>query len=70
MKLVKLVIFFGLGIKTHTRDRENQQKDLLIPQSRLLVGLNTHFHLLPSSRARVSQENEKTPFTNNFINTH
>ncbi len=30
MKLVKLVIFFGLGIKTHEKDRENQQKDLLI----------------------------------------
>ena len=27
--LVKLVIFFGLVIKTHGRDRENQQKDLL-----------------------------------------
>ena len=30
MKLMKLVIFFVLGIKTHERDRENQQKDLLI----------------------------------------
>jgi hypothetical protein len=30
MKSVKLVIFFGLGIKTHERDREKQQKDLLI----------------------------------------
>ncbi len=38
-------------------------------QSRFLVGLNTHFHLLPSSRALVPQENEKTPFTNYFINT-
>jgi hypothetical protein len=38
------------------------------PQSRVFVGLNTHFQLLSCSP--VPPKNEETRFTNSFIRTH